>query len=213
MFFQNRSSADPEKIKKILQNQQDAIRKYVELNDSRKFCTVQNGPCTALDFFSWKKDKNHLYINANFAHCIEFFRMPKECMELIRGKADIDLVNDYRERTGKIHSFGELCVGSDDIVKASKKPGHFIEIGYIDTDLFLLDVYKVPLFDEAGEFFGSEGYAFNKASRAKLFEGMINQGLKNGCLGVVYKAGDRAVCYKVSDVCNSKAFANGFPDD
>jgi hypothetical protein len=132
-------------------------------------------------------------------------------MDDIRGKSDIDLVNAFRERTGKVHSYGELCHSTDEIIKKTKKAGHFIEMGYIDKELYILDAYKRPIIDIKGNFVGSEGYAFNRGASAKLFEGMIQYGIEHGCLKVLDIVDDQAAVYEILDVCPSTAFLSGFP--
>jgi len=57
------------------------------------------------------------------------------------------------------HTFGELCVNSDEIIIKSKKPKRFDEFGNVKGKFMFLDVYKAPFRNENGEIIGTVGTA------------------------------------------------------
>lgn len=112
----------------------------------------------------WDSDtKSYIYEFANRTHCDVFFKFEPHCLidctSHVKGYSDIDILNDYRERTGKQHSFGELCVSTDvhatmQAIQHYDTEGNagattcrYIECGMIDEKPMVLDVVKTPLFD------------------------------------------------------------------
>ena len=102
----------------------------------------------------WAKDLEDRYLFANKAIC-EKLLMCQQCESPI-GKNDQFFTN--RERAlGHQHTFGEICINSDAMVKASREPGRFIEDGLVRGSYLVLDVQKAPLFDEQGTLIGTVG--------------------------------------------------------
>ena len=107
----------------------------------------------------WAKDINGKYLFANKAIC-EKLLIAKDVNEPI-GKNNLY----FAERQRKLHperkdwhTFGELCVNSDEIVLKNKKPQRFDEYGNVQGKFLYLDVYKAPLFDENGKLIGTVGH-------------------------------------------------------
>ena len=102
----------------------------------------------------WAKDLDDRYIFANKAICDKLLM----CEE---GESPIgknDLFFAERERTrGYVHTFGEICVNSDAMVKETGMPGRFLEDGLVRGAYLMLDVQKAPLFDERGQLIGTVG--------------------------------------------------------
>lgn len=108
--------------------------------------------------------ENYLYEFGNFMLCEKFFCFSEECLcdctTHISGKSDVDLINEFRERTGLRHSYGDLCFSTDihameQAILFHKTAGaqgrpfcRYIECGYIGKKALLLDVIKTPLFLE-----------------------------------------------------------------
>ncbi len=104
------------------------------------------------------------YEFANLLMCRDFFCLSEECRvdctTYVRGKTDVDLVNDYKEKTKKQHTFGDLCISTDfhateqAIIhyhskgEKGKRECRYFEAGYIDGRPMLLDVIKTPIFKE-----------------------------------------------------------------
>ena len=58
-----------------------------------------------------------------------------------------------------LHTFGEVCQSSDDVVLASGKAGRFEEDGNVRGQYLCLDVFKAPFINEQGEMIGTVGSA------------------------------------------------------
>jgi len=102
----------------------------------------------------WAKDLENRYIFANKAIC-EKLLMCKSGESPI-GKKDLYFAS--RERSeGQEHTFGEICVDSDAVVKKNRKSGRFLEDGLVRGEYLALDVQKAPLFNENGNLIGTVG--------------------------------------------------------
>ncbi len=102
----------------------------------------------------WAKDLEDRYIFANKAIC-EKLLMCKEFESPI-GKDDLFFAN--RERAERqVHTFGEICVNSDQIVKNTCQAGSFLEDGLVRGKYLVLDVHKAPLVDDSGKIVGTVG--------------------------------------------------------
>ena len=102
----------------------------------------------------WAKDLQDRYIFAN--------KMIREqllmCRELESPIGKDDLFFAERERAeGQVHTFGEICVDSDQMVKSSRQAGRFLEDGLVRGKYLVLDVHKAPLFDDTGNIIGTVG--------------------------------------------------------
>ena len=102
----------------------------------------------------WAKDINDNYLFANKAIC-DHLLMCDDAAEPI-GKNDLFFALRERQR-GHRHTFGEICLNSDEIVKESGKPGRFLEDGLVRGQYLMLDVHKAPMFDATGTIIGSVG--------------------------------------------------------
>jgi len=108
----------------------------------------------------WAKDLKCRYLFANRAIC-ERLLIAKDPYEPI-GKTDLYFAHRQRQEqpeNPEWHTFGQICVDSDHVVLNSGKPGRFEEFGNVQGRFLLLDVHKVPLFDENGEMVGTVGCA------------------------------------------------------
>ena len=102
----------------------------------------------------WAKDLNDCYLFTNKAIC-EKLLMSDSAEEPI-GKNDLFFAERERRR-GYRHTFGEVCINSDEIVKMTGRAGRFLEEGLVRGENLVLDVYKTPLFNEGGELIGTVG--------------------------------------------------------
>ena len=108
----------------------------------------------------WAKDLKGRYIFVNKSICEKLLNA-KSTEEPI-GKTDLYFAERERKShpdNPKWHTFGELCVNSDEVVLKTKKPGRFDEFGYVKGKYLHLDVYKAPLWDENGNLIGTVGTA------------------------------------------------------
>ncbi len=102
----------------------------------------------------WAKDMDNRYLFANQALCSKLLMC--KSAEAAVGKNDIYFAEVERSN-GQRHTFGEVCVNSDDIVKDKKKAMRFIEDGLVRGQYLALDVHKAPILDEDGEMIGTVG--------------------------------------------------------
>jgi PAS domain S-box-containing protein len=103
----------------------------------------------------WAKDTSGRFLFAN--------RAMREKL-LLSGGIEVvdntDLFFAQRQRSlGNKHTFGELCVDSDEVVLSSARPGRFLEDGFAGGSYLALDVLKSPLYDENGGLMGTVGTA------------------------------------------------------
>ncbi len=102
----------------------------------------------------WAKDLDNRYIFANKALCDKLL-MCKNGEDPI-GKHDMYFASRER-REGYEHTFGEVCVDSDELVKNNRQLGRFLEDGLVRGQYLALDVHKAPLFDDTGKLIGTVG--------------------------------------------------------
>jgi len=102
----------------------------------------------------WAKDMEDRYIFANQAMCDKLLkcRQPDEAI----GQTDIFFARQERE-SGQNHTFGEICVNSDEVVKKQRAPGRFLEEGLVRNQYLILDVHKAPFWGPDGRIIGTVG--------------------------------------------------------
>ncbi|MHC1705946.1 MAG: PAS domain S-box protein [Bacteroidales bacterium] len=106
----------------------------------------------------WIKDLERKYLFANRAMCDKLL-IASDVNEPI-GKTDMFFAERQRALfpdRDDYHTFGEICGDSDLVVLESGKPGRFDEYGNVKGKFLFLDVYKTPLYDDAGRIIGTVG--------------------------------------------------------
>lgn len=102
----------------------------------------------------WAKDLDDNYLFANTAIREKLLKCRPD--EIPEGKNDLFFA--LRERNeGYHHTFGEICINSDEIVKRTEKKGRFLEDGLVRGQYLALDVHKAPMFDDEGRIIGTVG--------------------------------------------------------
>ncbi|MBN2746496.1 MAG: PAS domain S-box protein [Bacteroidales bacterium] len=107
----------------------------------------------------WAKDLNGNFIFTNKYFCDNLL-IAKDVYEPL-GKNDMFFANRQRQAKPdqpEWHTFGELCINSDEIVIQSKQTGRFEEFGNVKGKHLYLDVIKSPLFNESGELVATVGF-------------------------------------------------------
>ena len=102
----------------------------------------------------WAKDLEDRYIFAN-KMIRERLLMCGETEDPI-GKTDLFFA-DRERANGQHHTFGEICIDSDQVVKNTGRAGRFLEDGLVRNQYLVLDVHKAPLFDDSGKIIGTVG--------------------------------------------------------
>ena len=107
----------------------------------------------------WAKDLEGKFIFVNKAVCDKLL-IAKDTTEPI-GKNDYFFVKRQRDlypKRNDWHTFGEICVNSDEVVIKNKKPQRFDEFGNVNGEFLFLDVYKAPIFDDTEKMIGTVGH-------------------------------------------------------
>ena len=108
----------------------------------------------------WCKDLEGKYIFANRALC-EKLLGAKDTDEPV-GKTDMFFAqrqrSEHPERP-EWHTFGEVCMDSDAVIRENPTPRRFDEFGNVKGQFLYLDVYKAPMLDEQGRMIGIVGSA------------------------------------------------------
>ncbi|BHH82812.1 PAS domain S-box protein [Desulforhopalus sp. 52FAK] len=102
----------------------------------------------------WAKDLDDKYLFANTAIREKLLKCRPG--EVLKGKNDLFFATRERNN-GEQHTFGEICINSDEIVKATGKKGRFLEDGLVRGKYLALDVHKAPMLDEHGKIIGTVG--------------------------------------------------------
>jgi len=157
----------------------------------------------------WMKDLQGRYIYCDPTWCEVFFRMPSDCE--IEGFTDWDLLAEFRE-DGSIHTFGDVCYGTDKDCIERKEQSHYVELGWIKDELFILDVIKTPVFTN-GELVGTVGFARNLSSESNWICDEIRKLLNEGQAEVIYKQDNNVAAYKINRINHGKGrkCLNTFP--
>ncbi|MFN2353971.1 MAG: ATP-binding protein [Desulfopila sp.] len=102
----------------------------------------------------WAKDLDDRYIFANRAVCRKLLMCDPQESPL--GKKDLFFAERERHR-GHKHTFGEICVNSDAVVKKSRKSEKFLEDGMVRGKYLALNVHKAPMLDQSDRLVGTVG--------------------------------------------------------
>ncbi|WP_028582994.1 PAS domain-containing sensor histidine kinase [Desulfogranum mediterraneum] len=106
----------------------------------------------------WAKDLQGRYLFVNRAIC-ETLLIAEDLAEPI-GKTDLFFAERQRRlhpADPSWHTFGELCVDSDQLILKERVGRRFDEFGNVRGEFLYLDVYKSPLFDEEERMIGVVG--------------------------------------------------------
>ncbi len=192
-----------EQRKRSEETLKESQKKYMEL--SIMFRSISDNMTDML----WAKDLEKRFIFTNKSVC-ENLLVASDTNEPI-GKGDMFFVKRQRELypdDPSWHTFGELCIDSDQVVMDSGHPGQFDEYGNIKGKYLFLDVRKSPLLDINGNLIGTVGSAqdiTNEREITKQLEQSERQlsTLVSNLPGMVYRSstGFDDVMLFVSDGC------------
>ena len=110
--------------------------------------------CDNVSDLIWSKDLEDRFLFVNQAMCDKLIMCDSPDKAL--GKTDMFFAEQQRN-AGYEHTFGEICVDSDAIIKRNRAPGRFLEDGLVSNKYFVLDVHKAPFLNEDGEMIGTVG--------------------------------------------------------
>jgi PAS domain S-box-containing protein len=147
----------------------ESENKYRELNQLLRLMSDN------MSDMLWAKDLNRNFIYVNKALCENLLKA-NDSEEPI-GKNDMFFVDRQRSlhpENNQWHTFGEICVDSDDVVMKSLKPGQFNEFGNVGGEFLFLDVNKAPIINENGIMIGTVGSARDVTAQ-KLTEALLKE--------------------------------------
>ncbi len=102
----------------------------------------------------WAKDMENNFLFANKAICDKLLKC--DSTEDPLGNSDIFFAKRERDK-GHRHTFGEICINSDEIVKETREAGRFLEDGLVRGKYLALDVHKAPFYAPDGKMIGTVG--------------------------------------------------------
>jgi PAS domain S-box-containing protein len=157
----------------------------------------------------WAKDLNKHYIFANKSVC-ENLLFAKDTEEPI-GKDDLFFASRQRAMHSENrdwHTFGEICMDSDQAVLDAGKPQKFDEFGNVEGKFLFLDVRKSPLYNLHGELIGTVGSAQDRTAEREMSKQLAQRERELSTLvsnlpGMVYRSldGYDGRMFFVSDGC------------
>jgi len=141
-------------------------------------CDLVTSTMSMVNGFIWNKDETGKYrfCSPNFKRL--FFGLPEEID--INGKTDMELLDDFRNRTGLVHTYGNICFGTDGHCREQGTACYYIEFGYIGNSLFALDVVKTPQYDKDGNYTGVVGIARDRSKDLDILDMMLSEYVKDG---------------------------------
>lgn len=165
---------------------------------------IMNDLDTGVTIYSWRKDNEGRYLYVDEKWTKIFYPSIWKHMSLI-GETDMGAITYFRKLQGNSHTFGELCIGSDQLCIEARKEEHFLEVGAINGKPLLLHVIKKPHFDSEGKLIDIIGIAhditfigldtFNKIIEKDLGDQLI----------IIKKSDDPLILvYQFKDVSFSK---------
>lgn len=181
------------------------IKTYKLIDDLKQQNLITELTASIVKMYTWSKDEFGKYVYCTPEWKEVFFGLDKDVD--IFGKTDIELLDDFRSRTGLEHTYGNVCKSSDEHCMDQGKPCYYLEAGYIGGKLFLLDVRKSPLYDD-GRLRGTVGVARDLSDSADDVKKMISYYIDKGIAenlnpDNMYSDGVVAYWIKTEDAYNS----------
>lgn len=159
---------------------------------------------TTPDMF-WAKDTEKRYIFANKAMCNGLLNAVDTDEPI--GKTDLFFALREREKHSENpnwHTFGELCMDSDEVILRELRPMQFDEFGNVKGKFLFLDVHKAPLFNNEGKLIGVVGTARDITEKKEIEEKLKQseltfRGIINSISEAIYIQDENGVFMDVND--------------
>lgn len=151
--------------------------RLIEEDKVRQYELIQS-TMSMVEGFMWNKDIDGKYRFCSPSFKVAFFGLSKD--DDITGKTDIELLSEFRNNTCKVHTFGDICFGTDGHCKEQGTTCYYVEFGYIGDRLFALDVVKTPQYDKQGNYTGIVGIARDRSKDADTLDLMLENYKKDG---------------------------------
>jgi len=158
-----------QKVRSLKDEISDQRKKIIEMEKDKKdyqeIGAVSRLMLDNVPDMIWAKDIKDRFLFVNQSMCDNLLHA-KSTIEPL-GRSDLFFAD--RERKKKFeHTFGEICINSDDIVKKSHKSGRFLEDGLVRGKYLALDVHKAPFYSKSGKIIGTVGCARNVTKDIKI---------------------------------------------
>ncbi|HHW88314.1 MAG TPA: PAS domain S-box protein [Chloroflexi bacterium] len=154
-----------------------AAESLAHANEARyqQLYTMLRLMCDNVPDMIWAKDLEKRFLFTNRAICEKLLHA-QDTDEPI-GKNDLFFAT--RERALRPddptwHTFGEICVDSDQVVLEQRQALRFDEFGNVRGEFLRLDVFKAPFWDATGALIGTVGCA-RDVTREKAIEAALRQ--------------------------------------
>jgi len=120
------------------------IKTYKLIDDLEQQNQIIDKTAKMINVFTWTKDVNGKYLWCSNSWRDLFLRTSID----VKGKYDSDIIKEYKESTGKRHTFYNICRLTDNHCIDNGKTCHYIKVGYISDDMYIFDVKKSPLYED-----------------------------------------------------------------
>ena len=147
--------------------------------------------------YVWLKDLDGRYLFCDPTWCQVFFKMERGCDEEIVGRTDKAILTEFRG-SGHRHTYGNVCKGTDQHCLKVAKKQHYIEFGWIEDDLFVIDVIKTPFYS-GNKISGTVGFARNLSDSANWVCEEVQRMLTQGNAEIISKQGDCVAAYLIKN--------------
>jgi hypothetical protein len=125
------------KMNVLMEAEKERLESSLALNKGFLDLLVEESP----DMI-WLKSVNGKYMLANSTIRKSLLFDPNPL-----GKDDLELSKNAKAKFGdKNHTFGEVCVNSDQLILDTLKSQRFLESGLIKGEMLYLEVYKFPFY-------------------------------------------------------------------
>ena len=134
---------------KLIEIQHFAIKLNDKAEKNKNYLNRLKKVFHSIDILIADKDKNLKMIFANSALCSRVYGLPDACSDLIEGRHEYDIINDYIEKTGNWNSFIEcMNYNIDKIVLEYMTPQKFLQIGFVGNKKIILKTNSIPYTDD-----------------------------------------------------------------
>lgn len=129
-----------------------------------------------------RKDKDGKYLFVNEYQCKMFLKMDPLCNASAYGKTDKELIDEYRNRTGNIHTYGDICMSTDEHCKTIGGKCLYLEFGKIDDRDVILKMVKTPIYTPDGKDDGVVVFGWDITFLCENLPTVLSNGIKNNTI-------------------------------
>jgi len=154
------------------------IKTYKLIDDLKQGAALVDITNRMIKLNTWSKDEFGKFTYCSPSWKKLFFGLEEDVD--VTGKTNIELIEDFIKRTGKKHTYVNVCKNSDLHCMTQNKTCYYLEIGYINSEPLVLDMKKSPIYFD-GRCRGVVGVARDISTGidgvAKLLSSYIDKGV------------------------------------